>query len=1025
MGDLYIHPSPQSHFQLGLNHYKMLMLPPHLAICARSFLCVLILFARPLQIASHPSGEIEPAYQSQTSEPISLAPGHIYQKEISGTDRHLYTIRLSDNQYARLLVEQQGIDIVVTTSDAEGKRTSVDRPNGAYGRESISFITRQGGIYRVEIRTLEQKAPRGRYRISIDEMRTALPRDESRLVAEQVVTEGESLRARKTLESLSGALEKFSQGISLWQALDDSYETAVALYGRCLTHRMLNNNEKAIADCSESATMMRRLRDTNGEAFAQTARAWAYIYLGQLDKAFADFSESLETRKRLGDRPGESFNLLGMGWIYQLRGDYDTALEYFRLSSRVLDEIGDPRGKAMRLAAIGEVYRRTNRPAQAIEHFTLSLQQSRMAGNDRAGEAETLTSIGWCHYTLNQVKQAQDSFTESLPLRRAIGDRMGEAVTLLGLAHVKRRQGDLHDARLHVESALSIVESLRSEVMSQPTSLSFFALVQDYYDFYVDLLMNMQRLDPARGFASAALEISERARARSLLDLLRESEIDVRRGVPIELLERESSLRARLSSARNYQRQLMSESRDGAQATTTAKEVFDLTNALSEIEIQIRQASPQYAELTQSQTLSAAAIQREMDEDTLLLEYSLGQERSFLWAVSPSTITSYELPPRREIEKLAAHAYELLTMRNRVVPQESSAQRRARIAEADRQYEAAAARLSSMLLTPAATQLSAKRLVIVVSDALQLIAFGALPSPAHSPFGTSVPLITNHEIIVIPSASTLAMLRGRERIKHAKPIRLIAILADPVFSLNDERFAELSLRRSATAGSEFHARSGLTVERRNSDNRKQGTLTNDSTQIYTLPRLFRTRWEAEQIAALVPTSQVAQSLDFDANLNVATSDIVRQSRVIHLATHALINDTHPELSGISLSMYNRDGQPQDGFLRISDIFNLRLSADLVVLSACRTALGQNFRGEGLVGLTRAFMYAGVPRVVGSLWSTDDKATAELIVRFYRKMFKENVRPAAALRAAQIEMLRNDRWQAPYFWAGFTLQGEWR
>ncbi len=331
-----------------------------------------------------------------------------------------------------------------------------------------------------------------------------------------------------------------------------------------------------------------------------------------------------------------------------------------------------------------------------------------------------------------------------------------------------------------------------------------------------------------------------------------------------------------------------------------------------------------------------------------------------------------------------------------------------------------------MLLAPVAAQLGAKRLLIVAPGALQLTAFGALPSPTHPSALSSrdnVPLIVGHEVITLPSASTLAMLR-REPAPRAKATRLVAILADPVFSLDDERFAETSLKISSSSAISTGASdtpTGGHVGANNQPLREDG----EAPLYLALPRLFRTRWEAQQIASLAPPGSVVQALDFDASRETASSTEVSSSRIVHFATHAVINAAHPELSGVALSMFDQRGQPQDGFLRALDIFNLTLSADLVVLSACRTALGRDFKGEGLIGLTRGFMYAGAPSVVGSLWETDDKATAELMVRFYRKMLKENLRPGAALRAAQVEMWRDKRWQASFYWAGFTLQGEWR
>jgi CHAT domain-containing protein len=193
-----------------------------------------------------------------------------------------------------------------------------------------------------------------------------------------------------------------------------------------------------------------------------------------------------------------------------------------------------------------------------------------------------------------------------------------------------------------------------------------------------------------------------------------------------------------------------------------------------------------------------------------------------------------------------------------------------------------------------------------------------------------------------------------------------------------------------------------------------------------LPRLFSTRWEAKEIARLVPQREGLLALDFDANRALATGGELGDFRILHFATHAFINNVHPELSGIVLSMVDKRGLPQDGFLRSHEIFNLKIGADLVVLSACRTGLGKEVRGEGLISLTRSFMYAGAPRVTVSLWATEDKDTAELMVRFYKNMLgPKRMRPAAALRQAQVDLWKLPRTRHPYYWAAFVNQGEWR
>lgn len=321
-----------------------------------------------------------------------------------------------------------------------------------------------------------------------------------------------------------------------------------------------------------------------------------------------------------------------------------------------------------------------------------------------------------------------------------------------------------------------------------------------------------------------------------------------------------------------------------------------------------------------------------------------------------------------------------------------------------------------MLLGPVAGQLGRKRLVIVPDGALHYVPFGALPDPTALKVNgeNSQPLVVEHEIVYLPSASTLAAQR-RELAKRKPAAKTFAILADPVFTMDDDRFKEKSSQPAARPDESV---AGLIQQRI----LKQVTQAKGGLRI---GRLRFTRQEAEQILALVPAGEGMKALDFEASRATATSDQLSQYRYVHFATHGLADRERPELSTIVLSLFDEQGRPQDGFLRAHEVYNLNLPAEMVTLSACETGLGKLTKGEGLVSLTRGFMYAGAARVVVSLWSVNDRATAELMTKFYRRVLIEGERPAAALRAAQIEMWRDKRWEAPYYWAAFTLQGEWR
>jgi CHAT domain-containing protein len=252
----------------------------------------------------------------------------------------------------------------------------------------------------------------------------------------------------------------------------------------------------------------------------------------------------------------------------------------------------------------------------------------------------------------------------------------------------------------------------------------------------------------------------------------------------------------------------------------------------------------------------------------------------------------------------------------------------------------------------------------------------------------------------------------REELGHRRPApKTLAVLADPVFDARDERLAG--------GGPPARARATPPVERGVDRAARAAGLEGG------LPRLPFTRREAQAILALVPRDARKEALDFDASRATATAPDLGEYRFVHFATHGFLNASRPELSGIVLSLVDRRGRDQNGFLSAPEVFNLRLGADMVVLSGCRTGLGREVRGEGLVGLTRAFMYAGTPRVLASLWKVDDAATAELMTRLYRGLLERRLSPSAALREAQLALAGTRRWRSPYFWASFQMHGDWK
>lgn len=690
----------------------------------------------------------------------------------------------------------------------------------------------------------------------------------------------------------------------------------------------------------------------------------------------------------------EAYVLTNMGSTYGALGDYQKALDHHNESLALMRKATNPRGEASALRNIGKVYQRMGDLPKALEYFDQSMRLTRGAGNSYS-EVGALRSIGEIYAAMGDYQKAHEYLTRALPLSRAIGERRGEAATLYALAGVERDREKISEAQAYVEDAIKIIESLRAKVFGAELRTSYLAAQQGYYELYIDLLMRLHEQSPASGHDALALQASERARARSLLDSLAEARADIRQGVDQTLLERERSLQQKLNAKEERRVRLLSGKHTPEQAAAANREVNQLLDEYQQTQAQIRATSPRYAALTQPRPLALKEIQAQLDDETVLLVYSLGGKRSFLWAVTPTTVKSYVLPKRDEIETEARQAYEWLQV---------SARRKTKALA-----QLGAELLSLRLLGPVAGQLTGKRLVIVADGALQYIPFAALPAP-----GGKRPLIAEHEIVNLPSVSALGQQR-RELTGRASAPKAVAVIADPVYDLQDARFKTRAAKANRVeAAPTTHADPLAAVTRSARD-----------AGLADFRRLRFSGQEADQITGFVPPATHSKIVDFDASRATLARTDLSQYRILHFAAHGLLNSKNPELSGIVLSLYDERGQPQDGFLRAHELYNLKLGADLVVLSACRTALGKEVRGEGLIGLTRGFMYAGAARVVVSLWDVDDQATAELMKRFYHGMMRERLRPAAALRAAQAAMARDQRWSAPYYWAGFILQGEWR
>jgi CHAT domain-containing protein/tetratricopeptide (TPR) repeat protein len=728
---------------------------------------------------------------------------------------------------------------------------------------------------------------------------------------------------------------------------------------------------------------------------------------------------------------------------------------------------------------LGRVLRSQNRREEAIAAYTRAI-----ALDDQFAAAYNNRGVAYAE--LGQI----DSAIEDYQVATLLDPTPTQYVNLGNALRAEGRLDEAIDAYLNIESVFNLIEQLPTRVNNQDllTALisqqsnfefyrdrvSFFAENQSYYASYINILMQLHRERPDGDiqFDALALETSERARARSLLEILTGAEAYQNVG-DSELVEAERRLRRQFESLEtdweklrteqqtlNSLRQLSIENPtevtgstdvtdlgaianptestnsvdiggfiDGTSADTTValtqtleaqieldqrqarleqqqaeleQQISQVLEQYKTVQEQIRADNPEYAEITQPRALTVRDIQTQiLDDETLLLEYWLGEERSYLWLVSKTEVKTYELPGRAAIDAAARRFYNFLT-----VPSERV--RAVRTAQAGME-------LSRMILGPAADQLKDKRLLVVADGSLHYIPFSAIPIPqaesiSIDPEDLPEPLVVNHEIVNLPSASALAIIRQRLGDRPLAPKQL-AVIADPVFNREDPRFLELAAGEETTP--------------------TPATRTASSPPTEAYARLLGTSQEANAIIEIAEDEgeDFLSLTGFEVNRESVLDEELSQYQILHFATHGFLNDRSPGESGLVLSQYDEqiNSLQGDNFLSLTDVFNLNLPAELVVLSGCRTGLGANLRGEGLVGLTRGFMYAGAERVLVSLWSVDDEATAALMSRFYDELIDKNNSPAEALRAAQLQLLQDDNstWQTPYYWAAFTLQGEWR
>jgi CHAT domain-containing protein len=843
-----------------------------------------------------------------------------------------------------------------------------------------------------------------------------------------------ALSEKQNFENHTVALQSAKQSLTLWQELGNNFGIALALgqVARChlaqselveasLAYQQaleLWRDQKNLPKQTEILNMMGIIEAQKGDwdsaidhymqaqslmndesapaLRGQIAGGLAYIFNenGLPEQALIHYRRALEFAKQTESPRDDDRMIMLLGYTYFLRGDHEVAETHLQDALSRLKQY-DSLSSAQCQEYLAQLETTKGNYDAALRYLLPSLSAYVLANNPRqATRVQAL--IGQVYEQQGALTQARASYLKASETFHKLSDRVSDAAVSFALGRLELKGGNYDAAEAFLKQSLENTELIRSTATGRELTEAFSASVHARYAAYVECLMRKHKLEPSRGLDVMAFQASELARARSLAELLRDTQTNLLTGVDAENAKRVKTLRQMLRAKEDYLIELLARANNKAELAEVETSLTRLREEYQQMLEKIRSHNPAFDRISQPMNYSLQQIQQNVIEDnqTVLLEYFLGAEASYVWLVTSNSFEAFEIPKEAIVAESVNNLYDLLT-------QEAGAETDARIG-------AAASELGKMILGPVSNQLAGRRVIVVADGALNYIPFQVLSS------GDKL-LIEESEVINAPSASILGELR-QELSKRRPAERTLAAFGDAVFPSN---YAE---RRDSESGEQFAVEQNDSLLARAMS--RDITVRGDSLKPEEIQELFYARLELKNIRDLAGrTSFVATG--FDATRQELESTDLSQYSILHLATHGVLDPKRPEKSGFLLSLVDRNGSPQDGFITMTDVYRLKAPVDLVVLSACRTGLGKEVQGEGLIGLTRGFMHAGASSVASSLWRVDDEATTELMKHFYVNMLQKNMTPASALREAQNTIRQDPRWKSPHYWAAFTLQGEYK
>lgn len=843
------------------------------------------------------------------------------------------------------------------------------------------------------------------------------------------------------LADYSAGWQDYANALRFFAETEDRFNQEVLFENRGKLLQMTGDYEGALQDENDAIAMAQELQDQIGVLHIEDVIGSIDLLQGKMQAAFKSYSQVLELEKITAADPMIGFAETDLASLYQqlgatvqsqdmqaraeafwdkhpyLLGQLTTMIQRAKLqgyagalsesfatyirSLHLAESAAMKREKVFILLGLGITCGRQGKVSEARSYFAQARQLA-VEIQETDALAQIATAEGDLELTSENPAAAQTSYRAAVAVARESFDHADLIPALGGLAHAEYKSGQDLSALKDIEAALDAIESVRDSTPPNSLRTGYFSSWHSYYALAIDVLMHLEAQHPGSGYDRQALVIAERGRARFLLDQIEESGSGQPTVEDRELRARQQANIRRIHLAQSSLAALRTAHPHAAGAARLESDVADLLEQEDRLEAELSRGGASLSAATGLFHTPGALIgrlQKDLDGQTAALEYWTNDDASYLWVVTADSIHAYVLPGTGRISPVTRQMNRDLAAPFRAEPSSPEAFSAA-LTASDSRFRQAAQQLARWLLPGGAIPRSVHTLLVVGDGPVLSVPMGALPLAAKS---GQEPRRLQDQYCVVREPSIAALLSLLQRPETRRSTEL-AVIADPVFNAGDPRLAGRGEERAAL--------------RDVSEN-----FWSQATTVGHLARLTYAGQEVREIETAAGASHVHPMVGFSASAEQVRSLDWSRFGVVHFATHAFLNPVQPDLSNILLSRLDATGHSQPGALWFSDIASMQMPVDLVVLSACQTANGDPLPGEGLVGLSYSFLIAGSPRVVGSLWDVDDAATAALMSHFYQALYHGSESPAEALRSAQRAIAKVPRWSNPYYWAGFTLQGD--